>query len=121
MRIIVLFNLRPGVDVAADEDWAIKTDIPIVNGLGSIKSFTVHKAESVLGSDAASPYQYFEVVDVADEEQFGTDGGGISDERNRTAGRGLRDRGAGDRGRCRRLGTDRGAGGARRRGRGAAA
>ena len=73
MRIIVLFNLRPGVDVAAYEDWAIKTDIPIVNGLGSIKSFTVHKAESVLGSDAASPYQYFEVVDVADEALFGTE------------------------------------------------
>ncbi len=73
MRIIVLFNLRPEIDVAAYEEWAVKTDIPIVNSLGSIKSFTVHKAESVFGSDAAPPYQYIEVVDVADETLFGTE------------------------------------------------
>jgi hypothetical protein len=73
MRIIVLFNLRPEIDVAAYEEWAVKTDIPIVNNLGSIKSFTVHKAESVLGSDVAPPYQYIEVVDVADEALFGSE------------------------------------------------
>ncbi|MFB2552323.1 hypothetical protein [Ensifer soli] len=73
MRIIVLFNLRHDVSVADYEAWAVKTDIPIVNALGSIKSFTVLKATGVLGSDAAPPYQYVEIVDVADETQFGTD------------------------------------------------
>lgn len=73
MRIIVLFNLRAGVSVADYEDWARKTDIPIVNKLPSIKSFTVHKATAVMGSDKPSPYQYIEVVDVADEAQFGKD------------------------------------------------
>ena len=73
MRIIVLFNLRAGITIAEYEDWARKTDIPIVNKLASIRSFTVHKATSVLGSDAAPPYQYIEIVDVADETQFGID------------------------------------------------
>lgn len=73
MRIIVLFNLRPEVAVADYEEWAVKTDIPIVNDLRSVKSFTVHKMDSVLGSDTAPPYQYIEVVDVADEALFGTE------------------------------------------------
>ncbi|MFK0334352.1 hypothetical protein ACIQUB_24895 [Rhizobium sp. NPDC090275] len=73
MRIIVLFNLRPDVTVDDYEDWARKTDIPIVNGLTSIKSFTVHKSVEVLGSDMAPPYQYIEVLDVANEVQFSAD------------------------------------------------
>ncbi|MEQ1950130.1 hypothetical protein [Mesorhizobium sp. CN2-181] len=73
MRIIVLFNLRPETDVAKYEAWARETDIPIVNRLGSIKSFTVHKATGLLGSDQKPPYQYIEVVDVADTDQFGKD------------------------------------------------
>ncbi|MET0747105.1 MAG: hypothetical protein ABWY49_02860 [Rhizobium sp.] len=73
MRIIVLFNLRPGVSVEDYEAWARTTDIPVVNKLSSIRSFTVHKATGVLGSDQPSPYQYIEVVDVADEAKFGED------------------------------------------------
>lgn len=73
MRIIVLFNLRPSVSVADYESWATKTDIPIVNALGSIKSFTVHKATGVMGSDQTPPYQYIEIVEVSDDEQFGKD------------------------------------------------
>lgn len=73
MRIIVLFNLREGVNAADYEAWAKTTDIPIVNALPSIKSFTVHKATGVMGSDQLSPYQYIEVVDVADAAKFGED------------------------------------------------
>lgn len=73
MRIIVLFNLRPGVDPAKYEAWAKETDIPIVNKLASITSFTAHKATGLLGSDQKPPYQYIEVVDIADPDQFGKD------------------------------------------------
>ncbi len=73
MRIIVLFNLRDGVSAADYEAWARTTDIPIVNALPSIRSFTVHKATGVMGSDQPPPYQYIEVVDVADEARFGED------------------------------------------------
>ena len=73
MRIIVLFNLRPGISEADYEDWAKRTDIPVVNKLASIKNFTVHKASSVMGSDQKAPYQYIEVVDVLDRDQFSKD------------------------------------------------
>jgi 5,10-methylenetetrahydrofolate reductase len=73
MRIVVLFNLRNGVDEAAYQAWAKATDIPVVNGLASIASFTVHQVTGLLGSDAKSPYQYIEVIDVADMDQFGKD------------------------------------------------
>jgi hypothetical protein len=73
MRIVVLFNLRAGVDVAAYEAWAAARDIPVVNGLASIENFSVHAATGVLGSDATPPYAYVEIVDVADMDQFGRD------------------------------------------------
>ena len=70
MRIIVLFNLKEGVDPAAYEAWARGTDIPGVNALGSVDGFTVHKATGLFGSDTAAPYQYVEVIDIADMEGF---------------------------------------------------
>ncbi len=73
MRIVVLFNLRPGVDSAAYEAWAAASDIPTVRGLQSISGFDVLAATGLLGSDATPPYQYVEVIDVADMNQFGKD------------------------------------------------
>ena len=73
MRILVLFNLREGVDVAEYEHWAKTTDLPIVNGLASISKFSVHAITGLLGTDAPAPYQYFEIVDIADMDQFGKD------------------------------------------------
>ena len=73
MRIIVLFNLRPGVSAADYEKWAKTTDIPVVNRLPSIDSFRVFEATGVMGSETAPPYQYIEVVDVLDEGQFSAD------------------------------------------------
>ena len=70
MRIIVIFNLKDGVSAADYEAWAKKDDIPGVNRLGSVEKFTVHKATGVLGSDAASPYQYVEVLDIQGMDPF---------------------------------------------------
>lgn len=72
-RIIVLFNLKEGVDVAEYEAWARDTDVATVKGLRSVDEFTVHRASSLLGSDAPSPYQYIEVIDVNDMDAFGED------------------------------------------------
>ncbi len=73
MRIIVLFNLKPGVDIAAYEAWAKDTDIPGVNALGSVDRFTTHRATGLFGSDAPSPYQYIEVIDIKGMDGFVTD------------------------------------------------
>ncbi len=73
MRIVVLFNLKPGVDVAAYETWARSGDIPAVNALGSVASFTVHKATGLFGSDAKAPYDYIEIIDIKGMDAFVAD------------------------------------------------
>ncbi len=70
MRIIVLFNLKPGVAIAAYEAWARTTDIPGVRAMKSVGDFQVHRATGLLGSDALSPYAYVEVIDVNDMALF---------------------------------------------------
>jgi hypothetical protein len=72
-RIIALFNLKPGVSLDAYESWARSVDLPTVNGLPSIRQFEVFRTTSVLGSDAAPPYDYIEIIDVRDMGQFGED------------------------------------------------
>ena len=75
MRIVVLFNLKPGTDVAAYEKWARTTDIPGVRALRSVADFQVYRTTEVLGTDAKPPYSYIEVIDVADMNAFGADVG----------------------------------------------
>ena len=73
MRIIVLFNLRPGVDPAVYEDWARSSYSPTVKALPSISDFSVHALTGLLGAPAQPPFQYVEVIDVADPDRFGQD------------------------------------------------
>lgn len=73
MRLIVLFNLKPGVSVADYEEWAKTRDIPVVRALPSIDDFQVYRTKGVLGSEAAAPYAYIEIIDVADMDGFGKD------------------------------------------------
>lgn len=72
-RIIALFNLKPGISLEAYESWARTVDLPTVNGLPSIRKFEVFRTTGVLGSDAAPPYSYIEIIDVRDMGQFGED------------------------------------------------
>jgi hypothetical protein len=76
MRIVVLFNLKEGVEPGAYEQWARKTDIPGVRALVSVDDFTVYRATGLLGSDGKPPYQYVEIIDVNDMERFGIDAAG---------------------------------------------
>jgi hypothetical protein len=73
MRILVVFNLKPGVDPADYEAWAKSADIPTVRGLGSIKGFDVFRSTGLLGSDSPPPYAYVELIDVGDDAGFGAD------------------------------------------------
>ena len=75
MRIIVLFNLRPGVEAGAYEDWARATDIPAVRALGSVAAFDVYRADGMLTGDGAPPYDYVEMIEVSDDAGFGGDVG----------------------------------------------
>jgi REDY-like protein HapK len=71
--IVVLFNLKSGVDKAAYETWAQTTDMPTVRSLSSIANFSVHRSAGLLGSETLPPYQYIELIKVADMAQFGAD------------------------------------------------
>ena len=72
MRIIVPFNLKPGTDVAEYEEWAKTKDVPTASALPSGNSFTVHKATGLFGDpDTPPPYQYFEVLDIAETARPG--------------------------------------------------
>lgn len=70
-NLVVLFNLREGIDPGEYESWAKSTDLPIVRGLDSITSFSVYRASGLLGSTEAPPYQYVEVISVGDMSRFG--------------------------------------------------
>lgn len=67
--VVVLFNLKPGADVAAYENFARTTDLPIVNKLESVKKFSVLKAGGLLGGGAA-PYQYVELIELHSLERL---------------------------------------------------
>ncbi|CAM3163854.1 REDY-like protein HapK [Sphingomonas antarctica] len=73
MRIVVLFNLKSGLDAAVYEAWARGSDIPGVNALGSVAKFTVHKATGLFGSDAKPPYEYVEIIDIHGMDPFVAD------------------------------------------------
>ncbi|MFC3581179.1 REDY-like protein HapK [Sphingomonas hylomeconis] len=70
MRIVVLFNLKPGVHAAAYEAWAREADIPGANALPSVERFSVHRTTGLFGSDAPAPYDYIEVIDITALDPF---------------------------------------------------
>ena len=72
MRIIVLFNLKPGVAAADYEAWVRDTDYPGTRGLPSVTGFTTYRATGTLGG-GASPYQYVETIDITGMEPFMAD------------------------------------------------
>lgn len=73
MLIVVLFNLKPDASPEAYEEWARTSDVPNVNALGSVSSFSVLRTTGKLGSEDAAPYAYVELLNVADMDQFGAD------------------------------------------------
>ncbi len=61
--VVVLFNLKAGVDPAEYEAWARTRDLPNVNALPSVSSFRVLRSQGLLNGSAA-PYQYVELIEL---------------------------------------------------------
>jgi hypothetical protein len=76
MRIIALFNLSQAASREDYEAWARSRDLPTVNGLPSVESFQVLRTTGVLFSGNKPPYDYVEILDVADLDAFLADCGG---------------------------------------------
>lgn len=73
MKIIVLFNLRPDADRAEYEAWARARDLPGVRALPSIDDFNIYRATGLLGSEDKPPFDYIEIIDIADMDGFWKD------------------------------------------------
>lgn len=70
--IVVLFNLKPGVNVADYERFARELDLPEVNRLPSVERFEVLRAQGLM-SGGPSPYAYIELLRLKSLEQLGQD------------------------------------------------
>ncbi|MDT7935094.1 MAG: REDY-like protein HapK [Sphingomonadaceae bacterium] len=73
MKIIALFNLKPGASPDEYEQWAKSRDLPTVAALPSVRAFDVLRASGVLFTGAEPPYQYIEILDVTGLDEFMTD------------------------------------------------
>lgn len=71
--IVVLFNLKANASIIDYEAWAKAKDLPTVNSLNSVKEFRILKMGNLLGSENSSPYQYCELIEVPDMDNFFAD------------------------------------------------
>jgi hypothetical protein len=70
IRVLVLFNLRPGVNPV---DYEASTDAPTVRGLASVAGFRVHALTGMLFGEGSPPFRYAEILDIADMDRFGAE------------------------------------------------
>ena len=68
--LVVLFNLKSGVNSVAYEEWARTVDLPTVRRLTNCARYDVFKSIGRLGSDAPPPYQYVEFIELVDYDKF---------------------------------------------------
>ena len=91
MRLIVLFNLKPGVTVDDYESWARTRDLPIVRALPSVDDFQVYRSTGLFGGAGAAPFAYIAIIDVADMDGFDKDLAGETVQANMTEFAGFAD------------------------------
>ncbi len=73
MRIVVLFNLKPGVDVAEYESWGGRTRCADGAVAALDRGVRCRRDDRPSDGRRQAPYQYVEIIDVADMDQFGRD------------------------------------------------
>jgi len=71
--MIVLVNLKEGVEPEDYERWVLESYAPAVRGLPSVEDWRDYRVNGLLGSDAAPPYRYGVTLEVGDLEQLGRD------------------------------------------------
>ena len=71
--MIVLVNLKDGVDPEEYERWILDSYAPAVRGLASVEDWRDYRVSGLLRSEAAPPYEYVVTLDVRDLDQLGRD------------------------------------------------
>ena len=68
--IVVLFNLKDGVDQDEYEQWARTVDIPSVRRLSGCGGFDVLRTQGLLNGSPDAPYAYVELIQVNSMDDF---------------------------------------------------
>jgi len=68
--IVVLFNLKAGIEPARYEAWAAARDLPTVRSFRSVRRFDVLKVAGLLSGTGNAPYEYVELLEVDSVESL---------------------------------------------------
>lgn len=68
--IVVLFNLKDGIEPARYEAWAATRDLPTVRSFRSVQRFDVLKVAGLLSGTGEAPYGYVELLEVDSVESL---------------------------------------------------
>ena len=71
--MIVLVNLKEGVDPEDYERWVLESYAPAVRALPSVEDWRDYKATGLLGSGDVPPYRYVVTLEITDPDQLGRD------------------------------------------------
>jgi hypothetical protein len=74
--MIVLVNLKEGVNPEDYERWILDSYVPAVSRLSSVEDWRDYRVGGLLGSDAAPPYRYVVTLEITDPEVLGREMGG---------------------------------------------
>lgn len=69
--MIVLVNLKEGVNPEDYERWVLDSYAPAVRELPSVKDWRDYRVMGLLGSEAAPPYRYVVTLEVGGLDQLG--------------------------------------------------
>jgi len=69
-RVFFLNRLHDGVDPEEYEAWIRRVDYPIARAQGAIADYTVTRIEGTLSGEGESPYDYLEVIEITDLEEY---------------------------------------------------
>ena len=69
--MIVLVNLKEGVNPEDYETWVRDSYAPAARSLPSVSDWRNHRVGGLLGTDAVPPYRYVVTLEVDDMEKLG--------------------------------------------------
>ena len=69
-RVFFLNRLHEGTDPDEYEGWIRRVDYPVARAQGAITSYTVTRIEGALSGERVSPYDYLEVIEITDLEEY---------------------------------------------------
>jgi hypothetical protein len=69
-RAFFLNKLREGVEPADYERFVREVDYPFARALPTIRSYVVTRLDGMLDGDGKPPYDYLEVVEITDLDEY---------------------------------------------------